>query len=68
MRDGIQDYEYMAILERLGKASEAEKVVLSLAESWFKWESEPAAFHKARARLAELIVAAQRKSPASSPP
>ncbi len=60
LRDGIEDYEYMAILERSGLAAEAEKVVLPLAESWFKWETNPSAYETARARLAQLIVKAQR--------
>ena len=57
LRDGIQDYEYMAILERAGLADEAQKIVEPLAASWFEWEKEAAAYEKARARLAELIVA-----------
>lgn len=57
LRDGIEDYEYLAILERAGRAAEAEPVVLSLAESFFKWEKDPVAYEKARARLAEMIVA-----------
>jgi hypothetical protein len=62
LRDGVQDYEYLAILERLGKADEAQKIVEPPAESWFKWDGDPAAWQKARAKLAELIVAAQRQS------
>jgi hypothetical protein len=62
LRDGIQDYEYLAILERLGRSAEAEKVILPLAESWFKWDPDPAAYSKARAKLAELILAAQKQS------
>jgi hypothetical protein len=56
LRDGIEDYEYMAILERQGKAAEARKIVEPLASSWFKWNSNPAAYDQARARLAELIM------------
>lgn len=57
LRDGIEDYEYLSILERQGKAKQAEEVVLPLAGSWFQWEREPAAYQRARAQLAELIVA-----------
>jgi len=56
LRDSIEDYEYMAILERKGLADEARKVVEVLAESWFKWEADPGEYEKARARLAEMIV------------
>ncbi len=59
LRDSIEDYEYLAILEGLGRAGEAEKVILPLAGSWMKWESDPAAYQKARAGLAEMIVTAK---------
>lgn len=61
LRDSIEDYEYLAILERAGLRAEAEKIVLPLAESWFKWETNPAAYGKAREKLAALIVKAKRK-------
>ena len=56
LRDAIEDYEYLAILEQKGLAEEAEKLVLPLAESWFHWESDPAAYERARAKLAEWIL------------
>ena len=56
LRDGIEDYDYLAILEKQGRAAEAEKIVLPLAGSWFDWETDPAAYQKARAQLAELIL------------
>jgi hypothetical protein len=56
LRDSIEDYEYLAILDRLGRAAEAEKIVLPLAGSWFRWDPDPAAYEKARAQLAELIM------------
>ena len=55
LRDGIEDYEYLAILERAGLADEAQRVILPLAGSWFKWEKDPAVYARARAKLAELI-------------
>lgn len=57
LRDGIEDYEYLTILERLGKASQADSFVRRLAASWFQWDKDPAAYDKARAELAALIVA-----------
>jgi hypothetical protein len=59
LRDAIQDYEYLAILERLGLAAEARKVVRSLTETFFQWDKDPAAYTKARARLAAMITAAK---------
>ncbi len=59
LRDAIEDYEYFSILERAGRAKEAEAVIRPLAESWFDWETDPAAYEKARARLAEMIEEGQ---------
>ena len=56
LRDAIEDYEYLAILDRLGKRKEALAVVDSVARSWTDWSTDPAAITKARERLAQLIV------------
>jgi hypothetical protein len=61
LRDSIQDYEYLALLERAGRQAEAEKIVLPLAGSFFQWTPEPGAYDRARAALAEQILAAARK-------
>ncbi len=58
LRDGIDDYEYLALLQRLGQAAEAQKVVRSLTESFFQWDKDPVAYEKARTRLAAMIVTA----------
>ena len=57
LRDSIEDFEYLAILHRAGRGGEARKIVLPLAESWFKWSNDPVAWQKARRQLAALIVA-----------
>jgi hypothetical protein len=59
LRDGMEDYEYLALLERAGKVAEAERIALPLAQSWFNWEKDPGAYQRARAELAGLIVAAK---------
>lgn len=66
LRDSIEDYEYLAILERLGRAEEAGKIVLPLAESFFRWNPDPKAYDEARAKLAALIVAVRRTAPEKS--
>ena len=63
LRDGIDDFEYLAIIERLGKRPAAEKIVHRLADSWFHWEKDPAAYDRARAELARTIMEATAKSP-----
>ena len=56
LRDAIQDYEYLAILQRSSKAAE---VVRSLTQTFFQWEKDPVTYEQARAKLAAMIVAAQ---------
>jgi hypothetical protein len=56
LRDGIEDYEYLAILERAGLADAAEQMVMPLAGSWFEWEKDAGAYEAARVKLADLIV------------
>ncbi len=56
LRDAIEDYEYLAILERQGKAEQAEQVILPLAHSWFRWNRDPQAYERAREQLAKQIT------------
>lgn len=59
LRDGIEDYEYLASLERAALADAAQEVVMTLAGSWFDWEKDATAYETARAQLAEMIVTAR---------
>ena len=68
LRDALEDYEYLAILQRLGEAAEAQQVVRSLTDSFFQWEKDPAAYEKARTKLAMMIVAAAEASAKKQPP
>jgi len=43
-----------------GQADGAMKEVVPLAGSWTHWATDPAAFEKARTRLAEAIVNAKK--------
>lgn len=56
LRDGIEDYEYFAVLERAGRADQARAVISKLAPTFFEWDRDPAAYDQARAKLAELIL------------
>ncbi len=58
LRDGIEDYEYMAILDRLGERETAAGHVMPLVESWFQWNPDPAAYESARRELAKEIESA----------
>ena len=61
LRDGIEDYDYLAMLEQLGKAAEADAIVAPLADSFFSWEKDPVAYEKARARLAALVLSGPKR-------
>jgi hypothetical protein len=58
LRDSIEDYEYFAMLQRLGKTAEAQQIVRSLTETFFQWEKDPAAYERARDKVAALIGSA----------
>jgi len=66
LRDAVEDYEYLAILSRLGKSEEAGRILRRLTESWFQWDKDPAAYEKARAELAAMIVATAGPRPDAS--
>ena len=55
LRAAIQDYEYLALLQRQGKTADAQKIVRSLTETFFQWEKDPLAYENARASLAAMI-------------
>ncbi len=57
LRDGIEDYEYLAILQRAGLSAEAKNVSRRVTTSFFQWDPDPAAYDQARAELAQRIVA-----------
>lgn len=61
LRDSIEDYEYLAILERAGLGDAARRIVMPLAESWFKWEKDPGAYGRAREQLAAMIVKGRKR-------
>jgi hypothetical protein len=56
LRDGIEDYDYLCILQQIGKAAAAQERVRSLAETFFQWETDPAVYEEARSRLAAIIA------------
>ncbi len=56
LRDSLQDYEYLAMLDRQGKRDAAEKIIDPLVPSWFHWNTDPAAYDQAKQQLAALIM------------
>jgi hypothetical protein len=61
LRDAIEDYDYLVLLERQGKAAEADAMMAPLAGSFFSWEKDPVAYEKARVRLADLILSRSKR-------
>ena len=77
IREGLEDYEYLALLERFGERSWARSRAAELAPGTFRWERSPEALYAAReamgTRLAELArgrapASAQRRASASGAP
>ena len=56
VRDAIEDYEYLAILDGLGRRAEALQIVAPLADSFTSHATTPRTFEQARIDLVDLIV------------
>jgi hypothetical protein len=59
LRDGMEDYEYFALLEKHGGKDAVQKVVDRIAPNWWDYCRDPQALQAARRELAEAIVKAQ---------
>ncbi len=56
IRDGMEDYEYFVILEKLAGKKAVKKIVDSIAPNWWNFSKDPNEFLAARERLAEQIL------------
>lgn len=56
IRDGEEDYEYLALLASLGDSALAATLSRTLAPAWNSWNHDPAALLAAREQAAEAIV------------
>jgi hypothetical protein len=56
IRDSMEDWEYFAILEKLAGRDEVNKIVASVAPSWWATTGNPATIESAREKLAEEIL------------
>jgi hypothetical protein len=57
IREGLEDYEYFAILARRRSRVAADDVVKKIARSWQDWDTDPRRLVEARAKIAKLILA-----------
>jgi len=56
LRDGVEDYDYLALLAQLGDPGLAAQLAATLAPAWDNWSHDPAALASARAQAATRIV------------
>jgi hypothetical protein len=62
IREGMEDYEYFALLEKATGRQVAEEEVLGVTRSWWDWEREPDALFAARERIAQKLLSSARRS------
>jgi hypothetical protein len=55
LRDGVEDYDYVQILKKLGKTSEAIQIARSVGPDWTNWTRDANAVESARRKLGEMI-------------
>jgi hypothetical protein len=55
VRDGMEDYEYLAALKRLGDGAEADRLARRLVRKTYDWERDPTALISVRDTIAERI-------------
>ena len=55
LRDGLEDYEYLALAGDDGK-----ELASTLAKSWTQWETDSAKLFAAREELAKRILARKK--------
>jgi len=57
IRDGMEDYEYFALLEKRAGAAAVQKIVDRIAPTWWEYTRDPKAIFDARRELAAAIIA-----------
>jgi hypothetical protein len=55
VRDGVEDYEYVEILKKLGKADLALQIARSVGPDWTHWTRDANALESARTQLGQAI-------------
>lgn len=56
LRDGMEDYEYFALLEQLGGKEEVEAIIREAVPTWGTWRQDPETLRQLRVKLAEAIL------------
>ncbi len=55
IRDGVEDYEYVALLKAAGKGSWALQVAQGVGPNWTNWTRDPNALESARQQLGQEL-------------
>jgi len=63
LRDGMEDYEYFALLEQRGGKAVVDEIVRQAVPTWGTWDSDPDRLMELRHRLAEEIVKRGKTNP-----
>jgi len=56
LRDGMEDYEYFAILVRLTDKKTVKKIINAIAPNWWDFSKDPNKFLAAREKIAKQIL------------
>ncbi len=56
LRDGMEDYEYFAILEKLADKKVVKKIVDTISPNWWDFSKDPAEYLAARKKIAQQII------------
>jgi len=59
LRDGMEDYEYFALLEKRADTDAVMRIVSEIAPEWWDFSTDPADYDTARRKLAEEIIRAK---------
>jgi hypothetical protein len=57
VRDGMDDYDYVALLRDRGLGVEADQIIGQAASSWSRWTSNRSMLALVRRELADLLEA-----------
>jgi hypothetical protein len=55
LRDGVQDYEYVALLKAAGQGSQALALAQSVGPNWTSWTRDPNQLASVRQQLGQLL-------------
>jgi hypothetical protein len=62
LRDAIEDYEYLALMERAGLGDEAQAIISPIVTSWSDYDTDPLAYEHTRVQLAALLVSSRQNA------